>query len=175
MLKLSKNLNNLSDKQIRQIDKNLNIIEAKISELRNILNLNEEKNKTLYCVNTRLAKEFVEGVFDGKSMMDTSGKKYPVPENYASKSKLVCGDKLKLVIADDGTYIFKLISPIERKRETGTIQEVHGKISVVVNDKKYKILKASLVYFKLKIGDRVTVLLPVGTECTWAVIENKLE
>lgn len=175
MQKPEKFLNNLSEKQMNQINKNLNIIEAKISELRNILNLNEEKNKTLYCVNTRLAKEFVEGVFDGKTMIDAGGKKYPVPENYASKSKLVCGDKLKLVVADDGTYIFKLISPIERKRETGTIQETRGQVSVVVNDKKYRVLKASLVYFKLKVGDKVTVLLPVGTECAWAVIENKLE
>ena len=34
----------------------------------------------------------IEGVFDGQTMHDADGKAYPVPANYASKSKLVEGD-----------------------------------------------------------------------------------
>ena len=30
----------------------------------------------------------IEGVFDGQSMVGSDGKTYPVPANYASKSKL---------------------------------------------------------------------------------------
>lgn len=49
----------------------------------------------------------VEGVFDGQKMAGPDGKEYPVPANYASKSKLVEGDILKLTIADDGSFIYK--------------------------------------------------------------------
>src|SRR5471030_2263459 len=38
----------------------------------------------------------IEGTFDGQIMIATDGKQYPVPANYASKSKLVEGDVLKL-------------------------------------------------------------------------------
>ena len=34
----------------------------------------------------------VEGTFDGQIMIGIDGKQYPVPANYASKSKLVEGD-----------------------------------------------------------------------------------
>ena len=38
----------------------------------------------------------IEGTFDGQIMIGTDGKQYPVPANYASKSKLVEGDMLKI-------------------------------------------------------------------------------
>jgi len=53
--------------------------------------------------------KIVEGVFDGQIMIGPDGKSYPVPANYASKSKLVEGDILKLTIADDGGFIYKQI------------------------------------------------------------------
>src|SRR5690606_2361075 len=49
-----------------------------------------------------IAGKVIEGVFDGQTMIGPDGKTYPVPANYASKSKLVEGDILKLTIADDG-------------------------------------------------------------------------
>ena len=36
----------------------------------------------------------IEGVFDGQNMVGSDAKTYPVPANYASKSKLVQGDIL---------------------------------------------------------------------------------
>ena len=50
--------------------------------------------------------KIIEGVFDGQNMVGSDGKTYPVPANYASKSKLVQGDILKLTIADDGTFLY---------------------------------------------------------------------
>src|SRR5471030_1604688 len=38
----------------------------------------------------------IEGIFDGQNMIGPDKKQYPVPANYASKSKLVEGDGLKL-------------------------------------------------------------------------------
>jgi hypothetical protein len=40
----------------------------------------------------------IEGIFDGQIMIGPDGKNYPVPANYASKSKLVEGDIMKLTI-----------------------------------------------------------------------------
>src|SRR5664279_2656801 len=51
----------------------------------------------------------IEGIFDGQKMAGPDGKEYPVPTNYASKSKLVEGDILKLTITDDGSFIYKQI------------------------------------------------------------------
>src|SRR5437868_3371869 len=57
----------------------------------------------------------IEGVFDGQNMMDSRGQTYPVPANYASKSKLVEGDGMKLTITDEGKFIYKQIAPIPRR------------------------------------------------------------
>lgn len=59
--------------------------------------------------------QVVEGVFDGYFMIGADQKKYPVPLNYASKTKLVPGDMLKLKILTDGKFVYKLIRPVERK------------------------------------------------------------
>src|SRR3989339_2130992 len=44
--------------------------------------------------------KIIEGVFDGQNMIGPKTKVFPVPANYASKSKLVEGDILKLTILD---------------------------------------------------------------------------
>src|ERR1044072_4956886 len=49
--------------------------------------------------------EAIEGNFDGERMIDYNGKSYQVPPNYASKSKLIEGDPLKLYITRDGKYL----------------------------------------------------------------------
>src|SRR6201990_1108478 len=64
----------------------------------------------------------IEGVFDGQNMVGSDGKTYPVPANYASKSKLVQGDILKLTIADDGAFLYKQIGPIPRRQVVGTLK-----------------------------------------------------
>ena len=46
------------------------------------------------------AGRVIEGVFDGENMIGPDGKQYSVPANYASKSKLVEGDILKMKISD---------------------------------------------------------------------------
>ena len=43
-------------------------------------------------------KKIIEGVFDGQNMIGPDKKTYSVPANYASKSKLIPGDVLKLTI-----------------------------------------------------------------------------
>jgi hypothetical protein len=65
----------------------------------------------------------IEGVFDGQNMIGPDNKQYPVPANYASKSKLVEGDVLKLTIAEDGSFIYKQIGPVERRKMLGLLMQ----------------------------------------------------
>jgi hypothetical protein len=115
----------------------------------------------------------IEGVFDGQYMIDQEAKKYPVPANYASKSKLVVGDVLKLTIQGDGSYIYKQIHPAERKQLIGTVVYENDEYKVVAGGNSYAVLTASVTYFKLKPGDQATIVIPADNDnSTWAAIEN---
>jgi len=117
--------------------------------------------------------EIVEGVFDGQVMIGTDGKQYPVPANYASKSKLVEGDMLKLTITPDGSFVYKQIGPVERKRVIGIVsQDDLGNFVVIAEGKAYRVLLASVTYFKAEMSDEVTIVVPAGSETVWAAIEN---
>ncbi len=118
----------------------------------------------------------IEGVFDGQNMIGPEGKQYPVPANYASKSKLVEGDMLKLTIADDGSFIYKQIAPVERRKVMGVLmQDEKGDYKVLADGKSYKVLLASLTYFKADAGDEVTIVLPQDTESDWAAVEHVIK
>ncbi len=118
--------------------------------------------------------QIVEGVFNGQTMMDNNEKEYPVPANYASKSKLVPGDVLKLTIKEDGTYLYKQIGPVERLRIVGTLTYEEGQYKVIANAKAYKVLLASVTYFKGEVGDKVTLIIPEVEDSEWGSIENVL-
>lgn len=117
--------------------------------------------------------KIIEGVFDGQNMIGPDGKLYPVPANYASKSKLVEGDLLKLTIQKDGSFIFKQIGPVERKKMIGVVTRGKGEELVVeAEGKKYRVLRASITYFNAEEGDKVTIIVPKDKESSWAAIEN---
>jgi hypothetical protein len=118
--------------------------------------------------------EIVEGVFDGVQMMGNDGKEYSIPPNYASKSKLVEGDILKLTILDDGSFLYKQIGPAERKRLRGTLMqdEDTGEYTVMAGGNTYKVLSASVTYFKGEVGDEVVILVPSDKQSQWAAVEN---
>jgi hypothetical protein len=118
--------------------------------------------------------KIVGGVFDGQHMIGADGKQYLVPPNYASKSKLVEGDILKLTIAPNGTFLFKQIGPIERKRVMGVLvkDEHTGDWKVVAESKKYNILTASITFFKGSPGDDAVILIPKSAPSKWAAVEN---
>ena len=117
----------------------------------------------------------IEGVFDGQNMVGSDGKIYPVPANYASKSKLVQGDILKLTIADDGAFLYKQIGPIPRKQVVGQLKLENGHYFVEVGKKEYRVLLASVTYFKAKPGDQVSVNVPEDdSTAEWAALEAAL-
>jgi len=118
--------------------------------------------------------KIVEGVFDGQNMIGSDGKTYIVPPNYASKSKLVEGDIMKLTIQPNGSFLYKQIGPIERQRVMGVLtkDEVTGDWKVIAEGKKYNILTASITYFKGDNGDDCVVLIPKSAPSKWAAVEN---
>lgn len=117
----------------------------------------------------------LEGVFDGQNMVGSDGKTYPVPANYASKSKLVQGDILKLTIGDDGAFMYKQIGPIPRKQVVGVLVQREGHYYVEVGERDYRVLLASVTYFKAKPGDQISVNIPEDNADTeWAALEAAL-
>lgn len=119
--------------------------------------------------------KIIEGVFDGQNMVGSDGKNYPVPANYASKSKLVQGDILKLTIADDGSFLYKQIGPVPRKQVVGALRLENGHYFVDVGGKNYRVLLASVTYFKAKPGDQVSVNVPEDdSQAEWAALEAAL-
>ncbi|MFH2232368.1 MAG: hypothetical protein ABII13_04355, partial [Patescibacteria group bacterium] len=107
----------------------------------------------------------------------SDGKRYLVPQNYASKSKLVEGDILKLTIQPNGGFLFKQIGPIERERIVGLLMEDENtqEWRVIADGKKYSILPASVSYFKGQSGDNVVVLIPKSAPSKWAAVENVIK
>ncbi len=116
----------------------------------------------------------IEGVFDGVHMVGEDGKQYLVPPNYASKSKLVEGDLLRLVVTENGRFIFKQRGPIERQRLMGvlTYNDQTDEWSVVADGRKFRVLTASVTYFKAQPNDETVILVPSGNPSSWAAVEN---
>ena len=124
-------------------------------------------------VETLAGERVIEGVFDGQNMQGNDGEEYPVPPNYASKSKLVEGDILKLTIGADGSFTYKQIGPVERRRIVGPlVVDEHGNFGVETPEKVYRVLLASVTFYKAEVSDEVTILLPIHGEAEWGAVEH---
>jgi hypothetical protein len=131
---------------------------------------NDELSAALRSVEGRVT----EGVFDGQNMVGSDGKIYTVPANYASKSKLVEGDMLKLTITPKGSFIYKQIGPIERSRIIGNLgfDPTIGEYYATTENRRWSIIKASVTYYKGDPGDEVVLLVPKNAPSKWAAVEN---
>lgn len=113
----------------------------------------------------------VEGIFDGQNMTDANGQSYPVPANYASKSKLVEGDGMKLTITEEGKFIYKQIAPVERRTMRGVLIQEDGQYRVLAEGKAYRVLLASVTFYRAEIGDQITILLPKDGSADWGTVD----
>jgi hypothetical protein len=150
---------------------------AMMRELTGISDINHERHAlraSRVTSSSPASGRIIEGVFDGQNMVDSQGQSYPVPANYASKSKLVEGDGMKLTITDEGKFIYKQIAPIERRIVKGVLIQEDGQYKVLTEGKALRVLLASVTFYRAEVGDQVTVLLPQGTEAQWAAIEAVL-
>ena len=112
------------------------------------------------------------GVFSGTEMIAEDNRIYPIQGNYASKSRLVEGDKLKLTITENGEFVFKQIEMIERKRVMAKVSIVDKKVFALAGGNAYRILQAAQSYFKLKEGDEVIAIIPKFAEAEWCAIDG---
>lgn len=169
-------MSELPEKQVKRLKALLSEAETNLAAARELLtSLVGDDPVVAASQREEVAGKVIEGVFDGQNMLGPDGKTYPVPANYASKSKLVQGDILKLTIADDGGFIYKQIGPIPRKQVIGTLIQKDGGYFVDVAGKEYKVLLASVTYFKGQVGDQVSVVLPEDeTDVEWAALEAAL-
>jgi hypothetical protein len=176
----------MGDKKIKEIKKLVDTAEIALQQARNILS--EMTGDPSYAAsvveNISLSSsvegddQIIEGVFDGQQMIGPDGKKYSVPANYASKSKLVEGDLMKLTILQDGTFLYKQIGPQLRDRVKATLiydNETGEYRALTDHGDSHKLLTASVTYFKVNPGDKIIVLLPKGKKTVWAALENIFE
>lgn len=114
----------------------------------------------------------ITGTFNGQTMDADDGRQYPVPSNYASKSRLVCGDRLKLTM-DNGQFIYKQIQPMERKNVIAKYvwDDILKRAMFQAGDRYYKVLPQSVSYYGPSVGDEVVLIVPRGTESEWAALE----
>lgn len=142
--------------------------------IRHMVNLLSQKRDLETEIEDSVGMRVVEGVFDGQAMMGQDGVRYLVPENYASKSKLVEGDMMKLIVKPGGIHVFKQIGPVDRKRLIGTLDiDTSTQEPVVLCDNTtYKVLSASVSYFKGIPGDECVILVPSSSTSSWAALER---
>lgn len=167
-------MSELPEKQIKRLRSLIQEAETNLAAAKELLiSIVGDDPQVVQSTKDEAIGKVLEGVFDGQNMVGPDGKTYPVPANYASKSKLVQGDILKLTIADDGSFIYKQIGPIPRKTVIGTLIQRDGHYFVQVDDYEYRVLLASVTYFKAKPGDQISVVVPedAGEDIEWAAIE----
>lgn len=164
------------DKQIKRLKILIQEAETSLAAAKELLvSLIGDDESAAIAQTDDIAGKVIEGVFDGQNMVGSDGKTYPVPANYASKSKLVQGDILKLTIGDDGAFMYKQIGPVPRKQKVGALILDNGHYFVDVGKKRYRVLLASVTYFKAKPGDQVSVDVPEDDESVeWAALEAAL-
>lgn len=97
-------------------------------------------------------KNTIEGEFDGYFMLGDDLKKYPVPVNYSSKSKLIPGDRLKVTIKDNGELIYKLILPADRKHVRAILakdeKDQNRWLAISTDRQTYSLNTAAVSFFK---------------------------
>ncbi len=140
----------------------------------NNLSLDDEINLDTRGLNSYSSADskIIEGVFTWEEMLGGDGNKYPVPVNYASKSKLVQWDKLKLTIEWSWKMLYKQIAPIERETKVGLITKEKEKYQVLADGKSYNVLTAAITHFKWEVWSNVTIIIPAWKDATFAAIDS---
>ena len=161
---------NLNQDKIFLVKKMITSAERSIQAAKQILEqVDDSKSKIKFSSQDQI----IEGIFDGEKMVSLDGKNYPVPANYASKSKLVEGDVLKLTVTKDNSFIYKQVGPVERKTVIGILSvDKKDHFQVLAEDCRYQVLSATVTYINAKPGDQVTLVIPKEKSSRWGAIEN---
>lgn len=119
------------------------------------------------------AIKVIEWVFDWYFMIWSDEKKYPVPMNYSSKTKLIPWDVLKLRIMTDGKLVYKLIWPANRKFIKATLSKTDDSKYIAITDdgKSYFLNQAAVTFFKGTAWDELSIIINEDGSGEYAAIE----
>lgn len=97
--------------------------------------------------------------------------------NYASKTKLIPGDMLKLRIMEDGKLVYKLIAPAPRKYVKAKLSKTEeGKfIALTEEGKTYSLNQAAVSFFKGNVGNEMSIIVNASEENNSAAIEALID
>lgn len=105
----------------------------------------------------------IEGYFDGQNLIADDGRKTEVPGNYAAKSRLVYGDRLK-VFSESGKQIFKQITKVERKKIEGVLGKKEGSWYILTKEGTYKIADLAAEFNKADLNDKANAFIPSNNQ-----------
>jgi hypothetical protein len=143
------------EKDIEQIKKMVWSTKKNLEKIEHMLVKMETKRER----DKLLELDGVEGVFDGFNMTDSEGKTYEVPANYAAKSRLVFGDKLKMV-EKDGRQLFKQLEKVPRKTSQGIATKKEGLWYAITDTGSYKISDVAAEFNEIQINEELVVIIP---------------
>ncbi len=169
------------DKKIRAVRDLIQSAQNSIHNAKKILNELIWDTKEELSLDTEWLMSYVSGdskiiewVFTGESMLWSDGNIYPVPQNYASKSHLIQGSKLKASIDRQWKILYKIIEEMIYDSRIGILTKNQDKYQVVTDDKSYNILLAAVTFHKCEIGDTVSIRIPRWKDATYAAIEARI-
>ncbi|MEI7498252.1 MAG: hypothetical protein WCK11_03140 [Candidatus Falkowbacteria bacterium] len=172
------------DNKLQLARKLLQNIRQNTDQLAHLLNLDEkilsqgtrtffDQTKSDFHTDSQNEQNVVIGIFDGEKMIGPDGRTYLVSANYASKSKLVEGDALKLIITHNGNFIYKQTGPTERQRLVGKLYHPsENEFAVKVGEQSWRVLTASVTYFKGEFDDEAVIMVPKNGTSKWAAVEH---
>ena len=83
-------MSDVPEKQIKRLKNLIRDAETNLAAANELLiSLVGDEDSVVPVTKDEPLGKIIEGVFDGQNMVGSDGKTYPVPANYASKSKLV--------------------------------------------------------------------------------------
>lgn len=177
----SMNKKNNQQTYLQALQELINNAERSLHHAKNLMNqiagkkplpdLEDNTDTTSLHVYKHGKSQVIEGVFNGRDMIGVDKKTYPVPANYASKSKIVEGSKLKVTIKSDGTFQYKILTEIPFDTTTGTLIKDGDHFVVITQGGLYQVIPASVTYLQARIGDRVSIRIPQGIKATYATID----
>lgn len=159
-------------KKVKKTLTTLSSLKWNITSLEDIIQANKKTHKALQKASE---ENVVEWEFDGYFMVGDDTKKYPVPINYASKSKLIPGDRLKLKIKNNGELIYKLIQAAERQHIRAVLskdKKDNNKYIAIGSDKKtYSLNSAAVSYYKWLPWDEAYITINKDGKWHYAALD----
>jgi hypothetical protein len=155
-------------KKFDNIKKLLRSAQFQLEHVANVIEMMEHDEKKAYYQGV----PGTEGTFDGQYLIAQDGRKTEVPANYAAKSRLVCGDVLK-VFNDNGKQVFKQIDKVERKKIDGVLAKKEGKWFILADTGSYKILDVAAEFNQAELNDKVSAYIPANNlNSTFAALDK---